>query len=250
MKIIDAFWEKRNLDVDVIEIELDKKDMIDINTSISKITELRSRGKLIYIKAPVGNLELIHALEDLGFRFLECQLKISKNIEEYTPPTSIKSLLENTRAQIIEKNNYELQKLLKNITLGMFCTDRIFLDPLWGDSNKKLSAVRYKNWIKDIFFNEDIISYYILHHNNKVGFGVSKIDKDRGYVYLLLGGAFRDRQDPIAGVAFINAPLALFSENSKKIETAISANNLAACKLYSEFGYKINKVVYVLRILS
>lgn len=250
MKIIDAFWEKRNLGVDVTEVELDKRDPLDLHSTISEIDELRSPGRLIYAKIPVGNLSLLHALEDMGFRFLECQIKVSRSLNDYEPPVELKPLLENTSVQIIKKDKGELSFLVEKISPGMFNTDRIYLDPLWGEAYEEISATRYKNWISDIFKDNTTICYYFLRFSRIIGFGVAKQDPCGDTVHGLLGGVLKSEEDPVASVSFLHAPLVLFKGVGAKFITSISSNNFAVCRLYIFFGYKIEKMQYVLRCFS
>jgi len=250
MKVIDAFWEKRNLNVDVTEVELDKRDMLDVHSTISKIAELRSPGRVIYIKIPVGNLNLLHALEDIGFRFLECQIKVSRSLNDYEPPADLKPLLENTSVQIIKKDKDGLRLLLEKISPGMFATDRICLDPLWGGACEEISATRYKNWITDIFQDNTTTCYYFLKSSKIVGFGVANQDSDGDVVHGLLGGVLKSEIDPVASVCFLHAPLLLFKGLKTKFITSISSNNFAVCRLYIFFGYKIEKMQYVMRCFS
>ena len=248
MKIIDAFWEKRNLGVDVVEVEIGKKDVGNVREIIAKIAELKAPGKLINVKVPVASLELLHALEDIGFRFLECQLKISRDLTDYEPPVGMRRLLENTGVRVIKKDAAELNALLEKITPGMFSTDRICLDPLWGASCNKLSATRYRNWIADIFYEGDIVSYFATHFSQHVGFGVARTNQRANSVQILLGGIFKDQENPFAGVAFMNANLILFKHSLRSISTAISSNNMPVCRLYNQFLFQFKEMLYVLRL--
>ena len=250
MKIIDAFWEKRNLGVDVVEVEIGKRDTGDVRETIAGIAELKAPGKLINVKLPVASLELLHALEDIGFRFLECQLKISRSLKEYEPPLEMRPLLEKTGVHVIEKNPAELEALLERITPGMFSTDRICLDPLWGDSCEELSATRYKNWIKDIFSETATTCYYFSNMSNIIGFGVAKHEAGEKHVHGLLGGVLKSEENPISSVSFIHTPLLLFRNYNAKFSTSISSNNIAVCRLYIAFGYQIEKMQYVMRWFS
>lgn len=248
MIIIDAYWEKRNLGVDVIEIELEKKDLLDTCNVMSKIAELRSPGKLINIKIPAGSLNLLHALENVGFRFLECQIKLTKSLKNYEPPAEMKAMLLNTSVQIIEKNAVELQDLLVKITPGMFSTDRICLDPLWRDACEDLSATRYKNWIADVFFEDNIVPYYVQYFGQNIAFAVARTNQKTSTAQLLLGGVFKEKGNPISCVAGMNAPLILFKSSLRRVKTTVSSNNISIFKLYNKFNYQIEDILYVLRL--
>ena len=82
MKIVHATWEKRNFGRDAYEVTLDRKDMDDVSAVIGTLSDARFNETYVCVKLPVGNLKIVHALEDLGFRFLETQLSL---IDHFTP---------------------------------------------------------------------------------------------------------------------------------------------------------------------
>ncbi|EFC90822.1 hypothetical protein Dpep_0796 [Dethiosulfovibrio peptidovorans DSM 11002] len=244
MKIIDAVWEKRNLGIETIEIEMGKDDVSDKQNSLARIKDICSDDRLVYIKVPVGNLELVHSLEELGARFLECQIKVSLKLSGYQFPNDIKGFLQLTGVKPIEKKQENLLTLQDRITPGMFSTDRVCLDPMWGANGMSLSAIRYKNWISDIFFDENIVPYEFSVSNETVGFGVARKIGDNAD--LLLGGVFGDINDPIAPLSFMSAPITLFS-NLSHLKSNISSNNVSVVKMYCNFGYLLKPIFYVFR---
>lgn len=250
MKILEAAWEKRNLGIDVIEIDLDDNHMLSTDDVLSKVASLKKPGLLMIIKIPVASLLLLHVLEDMGFRFLECQFRISKSINDYEPPAETKPLLNKVSVRTIDKNDHELSSLLEKITPGMFSTDRICLDPLWNEKGKELSANRYKNWIKDIFYENNTTSYYVTLGSNVVAFGIASLNKKQKKVNLPLAGVYSEFQGRFAGIAFAHAPLELFKVGFNQISTSISSNNAPVCRLYGYFGYQLMGMKYVLRMMS
>lgn len=245
MKIIDAVWEKRNLGIETIEIEMGKDDVSDKQNSLARIKDICSDDRLVYIKVPVGNLELVHSLEQLGARFLECQIKVSLKLSGYQFPNDIKGFLQLTDVKPIEKKQENLLTLQDRITPGMFSTDRVCLDPMWGANGMSLSAIRYKNWISDIFFDENIVPYEFSVSNETVGFGVAKVNLNN--VEIFLGGVYKDILNPIAALSFMSAPIKLFCKKNV-IGTNISTNNPSVVKLYSKFEYSLSPSFYVFRL--
>ena len=91
MKIVKAVWEKRNLGYDAYEIVLDKRDLKKGAESI--LEDLRAQNfyhAYVTIKMPVGNLNVLHALEDVGFRFMETQLYLKDHFAPLETTDQIK----------------------------------------------------------------------------------------------------------------------------------------------------------------
>ena len=77
MKIVEATWERRNFGRDAWEITLGREDLADVEKTLAALRDSRFAGAYVCVKMPVGNLKMLHALEDDGFRFLETQLSRS-----------------------------------------------------------------------------------------------------------------------------------------------------------------------------
>jgi hypothetical protein len=244
MKIIDAYWEKRNIGMDASEIIIEKKDLLDKDNVLSTIRNIIVDPKYIVIKIPVSELSFLHSLEKIGFNFMECQYQISRNLKDYSPPEVFSSLLEEVTTVSIDKNSQQLNWLLGNIETDMFSTDRIYLDPTFPSGT---ASLRYKNWIKDIFFNDQTMCFNVIKNNVSVGFGIAKIDECKGDVQNILGGCWKSYQGLGLGPAFIHAPFLYFRNKAKRIITNISSNNIAVFRLYSLFSYRVDKACYVLR---
>lgn len=69
MKIVHAVLEKRNLGRDAWEVTLDRKDLADVPGVIEALHDPRYSGSYVCLKLPVGNLKMVHALEDDGWGF-------------------------------------------------------------------------------------------------------------------------------------------------------------------------------------
>jgi hypothetical protein len=67
MKIINAFWEERNIGKKTIEVEYEKSD--NETDFINSITSLKDASYIV-IKAPSGNFELSSILSEKGFKYI------------------------------------------------------------------------------------------------------------------------------------------------------------------------------------
>lgn len=244
MKIIDATWEKRNIGMDASEIVIEKKDLVDKDQILSTVRNITVDYRYVVIKIPVSDLSLLHSLENIGFNFMECQYQISRDLLNYRPPEDFMHLLETVTTNDISKNPEQLNWLIGNIETDMFSTDRIYLDPTLS---KETAAIRYQNWIKDIFFNKEIHCFNVIKDTVSVGFGIGKIDETKGELHNILGGCWKSYQKLGLGPVFIHAPFIHFKNKIKRIVTNISSNNMPVFRLYSSFCYRVDKVCYVLR---
>jgi hypothetical protein len=79
VKIINAFWEERNLGLKVCELIFNADDSVDLSI-------LREEEKLydyLVAKIPSGSNRIIHDLENEGFRYLENQQVFQFYSNEY-----------------------------------------------------------------------------------------------------------------------------------------------------------------------
>ncbi|GHS91981.1 hypothetical protein AGMMS49957_18780 [Synergistales bacterium] len=147
MKIIDAFWERRNLGMDVTEIVLDKNDIENEPDTLLLLRRHIVPRHYLVIKTPLGAISFMAKLQAMGFIFLECQYNISRTIKDYVVPSKYKSVSERLSFEPLSDDTAEWEKLCDAIGDDMFTTDRIALDPLFSVA---IANKRYKNWLMDM----------------------------------------------------------------------------------------------------
>lgn len=244
MKFIDAYWEKRNLGLETLEIEIEKNDKDEEFEELLKKSE---NFQHIVVKLPVGNLVLLHKLEKKGFNFLEAQFEIFRNLKQkITYPEHVKKLLQEV---ILEKVSGKpgLIKLLERLDERTFSTDRISLDSVFSP---KQGQLRYKNWIQDEVKRKGSEIFEFVHFDKKIGFILVHND---GFEKLsgLLGGIYSEYQQGGYGICLIEKPLNLCSLKRKVLyQTRVSSNNLAILKLYFKLQYHVRDIIYVLRKIN
>jgi ribosomal protein S18 acetylase RimI-like enzyme len=248
MNIINATWEKRNFGCPVFEVEFNQKDFDSFDTHIKGLKEIENQKAYIVLKCPVGNVEIIHKLEDYGFRFLETIFDLKKKTNtSFSLPEYYNRLncLFKTR-EILDKTEWK-EIIKNNITDKMFVSDRVYLDPILANA---ISAKRYKNWANDLSDDSDARMLLIEKKSNKepIGFTIVKENKDSNSTNGLIGGIFPNISCFGVGAMLISAPLEYaFKRNSNYFMAHISSNNLPVLKLYSQFGFEFISEHYVLR---
>lgn len=240
MKIIDCYWEKENLNKNVVEINIDTNDEFDQDL----LEDSTKDYDYACIKVPVGKTDFNFGLTNMGYVMIECQYKISKLYRNFNPDDRlIKQLIPQIQFKKITSGE-GFKVLTDKMTLGMFSTDRIALDPHFG---LKDSFKRYKNWTTSEFKNQT--SEFLLTCLNEEPIGYCMYKKENDAVDGLLGGLFEEYQD--SGYGLIT-PLQLFMYAYKddefcfkKMKTSISSNNTPVVELYNYLNFKLTDTTYV-----
>ncbi len=246
MQIIDAFWEKRNLGVNTYEVRLDKSDLSDMDTVLATLNEERFKDAYVIVKMPVGNLEALHRLESAGYRFMETQFHMEKDLRHYETPKLVARFKKTVEQHEVPKTRADWQKVTDLMTPDLFHTDRIYLDPALTD--KTTSCRRYQNWILDWAEKEGTCLYLYTYHDEPLGFGLVQIEEEKGVIHDVLEGVFEKYQDSGLGLSMFDKGLTSYRDRGlKKLVTAICSNNLPIVKLDLTFGYMITGEEYILR---
>jgi len=243
MKFIEAFWEKRNLGANTLEIEFDNNEEINY----FKLEPVLKKYEYVVAKVPNGNIKMAHLLEQNGFRFMESQISIKNNLRNYSKESDyFNRFSEEISAQQII-NIRSLEKLLLLIDEEMFTTNRISLDEyFWG----KKAMFRYRNWIKDEFKNDKSELYELISQDKKIGFFLIK-NIQKNNIDCLLAGIYTRFKGKGLGFSIIQKPIEIaISRNKKYLKAKISSNNIPVIKLYSLYGFEIYDIKYVFRKIN
>jgi hypothetical protein len=240
MKIVDAYWEKRNLGVETKEIIVSASDNIsDLKEVLRSFSSVSN--SYIIVKIPTGIPEYVQLLTDNGFYFVESLFEVSLNIKEAQVPVSLKrfdSLL--SYNQLISVD--EIKRLENEIRKGIFTSDRIALTPQFGID---IAAKRYINWINDEI-DKGAKVFEIIFKTTPIGFFALKPLSNNRYDNFL-AGMYVNKNNFGFGFSILSKPLEEVKKiNGDYILTHISSNNLKVVKLYAQFGYMTTDIMYVM----
>lgn len=243
MKIIDAVWEKRNLGVNTLEIEIEDSDIAISKDDIkSKILDCIDKNKFQYyvLKFDTRNIDLYMLMDEIGFRFAEVQFDFSICKSDFLSEDHS----EIERFNSLEVNEYNDEKyydfIISKIDEGIFATDRIALDPYFG---KQISNMRYANWVRDLAGKDGYSIYIATSDGKEVGFSLNKyIDKT---CYGLLGGVFKEYQSSGLGLFLHYVDLNKVFEKYDAMKTTLSSNNIKVINLWQYFSAKMSRIRYV-----
>jgi len=237
MKIINSYWEKRNLDVDCTELEINSSDTLNEFNNI--VEELNSEYQVI--RVPSGKIDILLSAQTKGFQVIEMSVELVRKTENYTLPSIYKRFEPFTN--IIEADEKNIEKVLAEIKSGnMFVTDRIAKDPYFSHDK---SGNRYYCWSKDIL-NQGAKICIAKYNNEEVGFGLNST-KDGKLYDATLGGVFQDYTNKGLGFLSIHANItSIIYQGGIKVVTRVSSNNTPILRLHMLFGFDINEMNYVL----
>jgi hypothetical protein len=235
MKIIDAFWEKRNLGVETAEFVIECGD--NDHDTIQLVVENEKEYNVV--KIPTNKPCAIKKIQDAGYNFIECSYNLINKISDPTIESFYARFTEEIRYSAM--NAQDIEKLYYEINAGMFSTDRIYRDISF---KKEQAAGRYINWIKDELKKGNEVQK--LEFDGKIfGFFLVKQEENKTLI-ALLAGLYSDYKDSLLGINCMYQPLNFARQKEiKVVKTNVSSNNPASLTTHLAVGYKINSTNYV-----
>ena len=235
MKIIDAFWEQRNLGISCTEVTADEGDTVaGIVEAFSALT-----AQYQVIKLPVARYDLMKEVEKAGFSFIEGSMNVIhhlKNIEL----TGIQKRL-NDSISYKEMDQEDILQLYTELQKGVFITDRIYLDTFFS---KDKAAQRYVYWLGDEV-SRGAQLYKVIYSNYTIGFFIFK-ETGNGGCYPFLAGLYESAKTPGFGSLLLHKIIEETLQRSLRyISSYISTNNLPVVKVHVAEGFTISNISYV-----
>ena len=237
MKVIDAFWEKRNLGVDTVEFVAEKNDAAE---DIYRIITSSEKGYNT-IKLPGERPDLNCLMNELGYTYIETSFHLTHNLREPVLNPVQKRMTD--CVSYAKMDNDDIDTLFAEIAKGMFITDRIALNPRFGI---EIANKRYINWIKDELQCGTEL-FKLIYKNDAIGFFTFK-ETEKGVYYPFLAGMYEKYNKSGLGINIVLKPLREARERSGRMcSTYVVSNNLNSLTANLELGYKIqsfNNIFY------
>lgn len=235
MKIVDAFWEKRNLGVTCVEVTIEESDTVaEVDAVLSALD-----SQYQVIKIPVGHYDLMATVEKAGFSFIEGSMNVVHHLKNIELQGIQKRL--NDSMSYEEMQQEDIVRLYAEIEKGVFVTDRIYLDPAF---TKAQAAHRYFNWLSDEV-KRGAQLYKVLYKGAPVGFFIFK-ETTAGGCYPFLSGLYDSVTTPGLGNVVLHKIIEEASRRGMKfISSYISTNNMPVIKVHISEGFTIAQVNYV-----
>lgn len=235
MKIIDAYWEKRNLGVDCCEIVVQEEDLLqEVRESIEGL-----KAGYLVLKIPSGRPDAMQMAEQLGYRFIEGSIDVVNDLRPYPLPPLVERL--NACTSHAQMDDTDIHVMYDELDKGMFSTDRISMDSYFTSEQ---AARRYINWIGDEL-QRGSVPYKIVNKDQAVGFFIYK-EKAPGICYPFLVGMYEKyAKSGLGVVAIYKAMEEARRRGMRQVSTVLSTNNRATMRIHSTLGYVFEKISYV-----
>lgn len=237
MKIVDAFWEKRNLGVECIEIHIDDTDSVE---AIEKAYSAIEEKEYMVARIPSVNPDTLFFFEQQGYRFIEAAITLENNMNSINPPLRIMRVCE--KCSYAPMNENDIAVMETQIDKNIFKTDRIYIDPFF---TKAHAAQRYKFWIRDIIAKGGF-PHKVIFNGETVGFFVNQ-QISTGVYDGLFAATYQQYEGSGMGICVQYMGLKMAMENgAKKYIGHISCNNPDVFKALIMLNFNVKKTEYVL----
>lgn len=237
MKIVNAEWELRNLGKRTVELTLEKADLLREAKEVYADIEAAEReyqSEYTVVKVKTGKPQIGRELAKNGFWHIETQIitrafydDVREAVERYRP------FYENVE-QVEISSAEELSQIQLQIEKGIFTTDRIALDPVFGIG---IANHRYANWVRDEYMKGGHVIYTIVD-GKKIAFSVYR-QKGNARWGLLTGIFPAYARDNYGGYLLFGSSVSLVENNVSVMHGAISGNNHNVFALHEMFGHRV-----------
>lgn len=241
MKIIDAFWEKRNLGVTCYELQMNLTD--GLKEVEEKLESLKERQYMV-AKIPSARYDLVQLFQNKGYTFIETAIKLEYNYKKlgYKLPDmakGLKKICDRCSRAVMDES--ELFRLSSEIKKGIFKTDRIYIDP---EFTHEQAARRYDLWVKDLV-KQGNIPHKVLFDGETVGFFINRECAPKTYDGML-AGVYSGYEGTGMGYCIQYAGiLDALQRGMDKYIGHISGNNPAVLKIMVSLNFPIKELEYV-----
>lgn len=237
MKIIDAFWEKRNLGLVCFEIHIEKNDSLDY---VAQQYDLLDEKEYMVIRIPSTRFDIMNFFQQRGYFFIESALTLIHNLKQIRLPNSLKIICSKCSWDFMDES--DIIQMKNEIDKNLFKTDRISIDPAF---TAEQSARRYKGWIDDLI-HSGTIPYKVMYKNDVIGFVINKQLSPTIYDGVL-AAVYKDYEGSGMGLCIQYAGLyTAIERGGEKYIGHISASNIQVMKMLGLLGFEVTDIEYIL----
>ena len=233
MKVIYAVWEKRNIGIDVVEVEIEKDDTVEeVSERLDQI-----KADYISVKLPSYLTEFLDVIQYKKFLYREDLIHVRHRLQ-HIPRTAVQQRMYDS-VSYHEMNSKDICELKSEIERGMFSSDRFSIDSRF---TKEQCANRYVNWVDDLLINgaKPFVMEYKGEHS---GFIILKTEDKKTY-QSILGGAYEKFRN--SGLGIVQKEQEIVKKlGGTCVETTVSSNNVGQLKALIHNGYIPYDVVHV-----
>ena len=237
MKVVNCFWEERNIGRKTVEVSIEKEDHFVRNLLEQQIQDY----EYAVVKVPMNMPSFNIGLSDMGFTCIESQMNVGISMEDFDF-AKVVHLYDEVSYKVVD-NQEDFVSVLSCIEPGMFSTDRISLDPQFGE---QVASQRYINWLTTEYERKKSQLVKVIFQNEHVGFMLIRIDGKT--IDLILNGLYKQYQGKGLGLLTPASPMMFAKKKTLNITeevTSISSNNIPVVKLYNRLHFQLRSQTYV-----
>ena len=233
MTVTDAYWEKRNLGLVTLEVQVESGD--ETHKIIEQLNTLTA--EYIVLKIPNIQSDVIYDIQQMGYCYIEDMIHMEHDLRRIQRNSMHQRLYDAMSYR--KMTDEDIDCLKAEISDGLFSTDRISLDPFF-DCGK--AAERYLNWLNDMLDNK-ALPYLILYKESPAGFVILQT-KDGKIYDSVLGGGYKQYRNTGLGIVQ-KEPEIVMELGGKKLETHVSTNNPGQVRALELNGYITKDINHV-----
>lgn len=225
MIVKDAVWEKRNLGVTSIEMEVEQKDTEE---DVRKVLE-SAVSQYNVLKVPSNRTDITHLVGEFGYQFVEDMMFLEHNLEPINRTPLQQRLYDAVKIEPMQEEDFDL--LYEEIRNGSFSFDRISNDPYF---TKEQAINRFINWLNDerergAEFLKGVMK------GEMTGFFTIREIEDKVYTSAL-GGTFMKWRRGGLGTN-VQTPEEVKKRGGKKLVLGVSTNNMIQIRALIQNGF-------------
>lgn len=237
MRVIDCHWEQKNIGKKTVEITIETTDHYDCS-----LIERQTHGyEYAVVKVPMNMPAFNLGLSKLGYTCIETQMNVGIDYSNFDF-SKVAHFYDDTSYEYVDTID-DFNTIVSHIQPGMFSTDRISIDPEYGET---MGCQRYINWLTTEYESKRSQLIKVLYRNEHVGFMLVRIEDDN--IELLLNGLYKEYQGKGLGLLTPASPMMYTKKNDLQITketTSISSNNIPVVKLYNRLQFQLLSQTYV-----
>lgn len=233
MKVVNAYWEERNLGVSTYEVQIENGDKIEsIKDELEKLS-----AQYIVIKVPSERSDILSYIQKKGYQYIEDIIHMEHDLREIVRNLMHQRLYDATEYRTMTQ--YDIERLKYEIGMEMFSSDRISNDPEFGYDK---AAHRYINWVDDLI-EQKALPYVILYKGDPAGFIILQTKDGRIYNSVLGGGYKKYRN---TGLGIVQKEQEIVKElGGKRVQTQVSSNNPGQLRALEINGYTTKDINHI-----
>ncbi|MCX6253719.1 MAG: hypothetical protein NTV31_04490 [Bacteroidia bacterium] len=241
MNVINACWDEKISGLKQCEIVFGKADTFQTYLD----ADIEKSFQFSVVKILVGNLKLVHQLEDFGYRYLENQLVLSFKTEQLEHINSIWNRLFNGFSYKLLTTKEEIVSVTNQVSDRMFEADRYSQDPFWTED---MASKRYVNWINELYDLSRVRFYAMIKYGREVGFFVIKNESQKTNSCPIAGIYNKYKSSGYIFVLVWDILVISREMGVNEFVTSVSSNNRNLLSSFSKiFNFKVEDTFIVLR---